>query len=271
MVSPVCSAFPVSEHRTKIEKLLWPTRRPRPSFKPTQAIFLCFSNRCGSTFVASQMAGMGYAGAPSSEKNFEFFNFETVQNVARRAKIADFSAYLDYCVAHHTSALGLFLTKVSIDQLVWLTDIGVVGRVFEDPIFIHVRRRDVIAQAISISIALQTGEWTSLHPKSKVVPEFKPKLILELARQVTTANAWSDLYFEICVRKVSKYVYEDWVEDPKALRASLESAVGTPARAVTQEFSPERQGGARNSEWHMMFRSWAKENLEAASAEHHFM
>lgn len=252
----VAGKFPQGAHRDRVERRLGKAY----SFEGVPhrvAVFLLFTNRCGSTFVASEMAGLGYAGIPSPELNFEFFNHDTVINACIKRRIATFGQYLNYAIANHSSPSGIFLSKLSIDQLVWLTDVGVIGKVFTDPLLVHVERNDVIAQAVSTSIALQTGEWTSLHRKSDVTPRFDPMQIMELSRQILTANAWIEFYCQAMPFRSVRLVYEDLVAAPATIRETMEPLLGV--RALSQAHHPlpvERQSGALNGEWREAFRRW---------------
>lgn len=117
------------------------------------SVFICFTNRCGSNFLADLLAATGKL--PRAGK---YFNAPTVIDRASRAGIAGFDAYCH--LLHEKQAQdGHLLAKAGIEQLAMLARRGYFGTLFPKPHLIHVHRYDVVAQAVSFLLTRHTGQW----------------------------------------------------------------------------------------------------------------
>ncbi len=250
-VEDVFRLFPASEHGAAVAAAFAPGPLLSGIRTPIaqRPVFLVFTNRCGSTFVAAKLSEAGYAGAPTSHRNFEFFNADMLNPWCRERGIGSLDQYVRAIAAAYAAPAGSFFSKLSLDQLVWLTRCGVIGTLMPAPVFVHVVRRDVIAQAISLVIAVQTQEWTSLHAKSAVTPQFMPNAILNVAKDVRTQEALADLYFSLTRATVLRVVYEDAVAEPDRVVREFAALSGIAPVVGAATMAVERQAGARNLEW----------------------
>jgi trehalose 2-sulfotransferase len=120
-------------------------------------VFICFTNRSGSNYLASLLATTGEL--PTGR---EMFNVKAVSNVCRKHGIASLDAYCRRQMqqqAHNRR----FAAKVGLAQLLTLARLGYLGTVFPNPHFIHIQRYDVIAQAVSFMIATQNKAFSAKH------------------------------------------------------------------------------------------------------------
>ena len=256
--------FPGSEHATAITQAFapHPLLSGDPTPIPQRPILLVFTNRCGSTFIAAKLSEAGYVGPPTAHRNFEFFNHDMLIPWCRERGLTSLDAYIRAVAHDHAAPAGTFFSKLSLDQLVWLTRCGAIGRLMPHPIFIHVTRRDVIAQAISLVIAVQTGEWTSLHDRNPITPDFMPNAILNIAKDIRTQEAAADLYFSLTNATVLRIAYEDAVANPAAIATKLAELGNIAAVPTAQPTLPvERQSGGRNLEFRQRFRKFVEERM----------
>jgi LPS sulfotransferase NodH len=180
-----------------------------------------FTNRSGSTVVCSALSRLGLAGSPNKYLNYEFLNSDAVSDATNVGGIDSFLGYLQDCVARYSSSRNCFTMKASIQQLNFLLESGVLRKFRTMPKFIWVRRRNVLAQAISLSTAVQDGMWTSLHDRSGLPSRFDEESVLLMARSIYEANAWFEMFFDyhgICPLIVW---YEDFAENETRLLADL--------------------------------------------------
>ena len=121
------------------------------------SLFICFSNRCGSNYLAELLEATGEL-PPATEG----FNHPTVTSAAKQHQLTSFA---DYCkhFATHAAKKRRFACKVSAAQLFTLAQLGYLGTIFPRPHFIHIQRYDVIAQAISFLLAKSTRAFASYH------------------------------------------------------------------------------------------------------------
>jgi LPS sulfotransferase NodH len=265
MSDEIFRLFPDSAHAATITQAFAPGPLLSGDTTPLarRPILMVFTNRCGSTFIAAKLSEAGYVGPPTAHRNFEFFNADILIPWCRDRGIASLDAYLRAIAAEYAAPAGTFFSKISVDQLIWLTRCGVIGTLLPAPIFIHVVRRDVIAQAISLVIAVQTGEWTSLHQKNPVTPDFMPRAILNVAKDIRIQEAHADLYFSLTGAAVMRIVYEDAVADPTRIVAGFTAMAPIPPVPVNQPTLPvERQRGALNAEWERRFRAFVAGRMQ---------
>jgi trehalose 2-sulfotransferase len=120
-------------------------------------VFICFTNRSGSNYLASLLAATGEL--PTGR---EMFNVKAVANVCQKRGIASLDAYCRRQMqqqAHNRR----FAAKVGLAQLLTLARLGYLGSVFPNPHFIHIQRYDVIAQSVSFMIAMQNMAFNANH------------------------------------------------------------------------------------------------------------
>ncbi len=234
---------------------------------PHQAILLCFTNRCGSTLVAAEASAWGFCGKPNHRLNYEMFNSEFVIECCDYNRIGSFQEYLTFIAREFVSPLGTFFSKVSIDQLAWLSRVGVFGSGLRNPLVASVIRRNILAQAISFTIAEHTGEWTSFHPSSAVEPSINPERIAELMTDISHLNAEAELFFDLARPRLVRFIYEDVVEHTSQVRDRLEHATGLrapPRRERTLDVRIQRK--EVNRDWERALRAQINEALPSMSA-----
>ena len=125
-----------------------------------KVVFLCFTNRCGSNFVAQSMASNGVISQPG-----ENLNFDTVISHSRCNNFSSYVRYLIWLIELEAGSSRIFSVKCSAGQLIYLFNLGIIDQ-FNSPFFVMIKRLDMLKQAISLSIASQTHQWTSSQTSS---------------------------------------------------------------------------------------------------------
>jgi LPS sulfotransferase NodH len=222
--------------------------------------FLCFTNRCGSTYLASIASQLGLAGAADAlGKNFEYLNWQQVLHHSTAHSIKSFKEYFSYIVAQHSSDYGSFLVKTSVDQFNFLINAGIFKSFRKQPHVLLMTRKNLIAQSISFNVALQDGKWTSLHgpTNNEGARKVSPEKILMGARMVGTQNVWFKLLFDFHNINAVELVYEDFQFDPAALITRLREVYGlSPDRMLMSPTLPvERQGSHLKDLWETEIRA----------------
>jgi LPS sulfotransferase NodH len=132
---------------------------------PVRSLALCGTYRSGSSLVAETLQAAGGYGIP-----LEYFQPGAAERRYRRW-LAGPEPYLDRVIGARTDPTGIFGVKLfwpdlsqltGLDSLVPETAAGQISRVLPPPVFVWIRRRDVVAQAISALRALRFDRWRSL-------------------------------------------------------------------------------------------------------------
>src|ERR1700761_946418 len=147
-------------HRDPLDRLFGATPPRMPIESSLNFLFVCFTNRCGSNYVARLIASTGVLNVAE-----EIFNAPTVQEHARREGQRSLHEYVNF-VGRRLNMSGWLTAKLGIEQLVMLTEAGILDEIVDRTKFLLVERQDNVAQAVSRLVAMQNGVWTSEHAAS---------------------------------------------------------------------------------------------------------
>lgn len=131
---------------------------------------LCLTPRSGSTWLSHLLASTGLCGRPA-----EFFNDDMIATRNRPIGAASFPEYFDAIVRSSTTA-STFGFAIDFYRMRWLAEIVDLEAVFLAPgtRFVALFRRDRLAQAISILLAIESGVWHRLRDGSPFGPDAQP-------------------------------------------------------------------------------------------------
>ncbi len=118
---------------------------------------LAFVNRSGSNLLAEYLRM-----TPHLRGFREQLIFSTVKQFCTNNSISDFPSYL-HAISKAAQDMGqAYGLKASWDQILMLYRFGVFN-MYPAVRVIHIQREDILGQAVSYQIALQTKQWTSEH------------------------------------------------------------------------------------------------------------
>lgn len=217
---------------------------------PNRPYLLCFVNRSGSNLLAWALRSTGRLGKPKREP----FSHPEIVERARRWKAATLAEYTAAVLRRGSSANGVFGVKVSADQLLWLARERIIPDVIKDPAYVYVTRRDLLGQAISLTIARQTGRWsTKLQGHGE--PEYDPLAIAEAAQWIVESQAQFEYFFAIHGIEPLRVSYEDLDADLEGTVTLVAQHLGVEGRmSVDRNASPrQRQRTLVNDEFRERF------------------
>jgi LPS sulfotransferase NodH len=162
IVPPVLAALD-RYHRDPLEQLFGATLPRSPIDPSLKFLFLCFTNRCGSNYLARLIASTGVLNVAE-----EVFNAATVQEHARREALPSLQDYVNF-LGRRLTMSGWLTAKLGIEQLVMLAEAGILDAIIDRTQFLLIERQDTAAQAVSRLVAMQNGAWTSEH--SETMPD----------------------------------------------------------------------------------------------------
>ena len=183
---------------------------PSDPSHPGPAIFFCFTNRSGSNFVADCFVNSGVL-----KDCAEYFNDTSV---AHRKKTHESTTLSHFCFELSRSRAGqngVFGSKIGWHQLYFLVRMGIMQQVFPDARYIFIRRRDLLGQAVSGSIAFQTRRFRHNHAGNGKEAEYNFKAIMDQIRSIVISNSAFQQYFAVSGTPFYEIIYEDFAADPR--------------------------------------------------------
>ena len=236
------------------------------------AYLICATPRSGSTLLCGLLDSSGVAGHPAS-----YFNRKTVNQYADEWGIARprdgriDKVFVRAALDAGKTSNGVFGGRIMAESLPELikglnvdapapavTDVDLLSASFGRLKFVHLRRRDVVAQAVSWARSLQTHFW---HPGEAVLPggqepHYDEGLIGRLVDTITEFEVdWSAWF---AAQAISPYevTYEELAADPPPTAERVLDYLGLdlpPDRHLV--VGHHRQADRLNADWVMRFAS----------------
>jgi LPS sulfotransferase NodH len=190
--------------------------------KAVKLLFVLFTNRCGSNFICDVFASTGTMNAGG-----EFFNAPTIKDVASNEALRSLPSYINFLNSHFNYP-GYLVSKLAIEQLVMLAEVGLLSRVVNSSYFVLLERRDVVSQAVSRAIADQNKQWIADDNKA-IQDESLAYSHIEIQRQIeeiTTINRNLAFFLDTNRISYSRIFYEDFLEAPEDHLSDLGQKLG---------------------------------------------
>ena len=197
---------------------------------PLRPYVLAESPRSGSQLLADLLWRTGRMGSPG-----EYFHREhVVPHLSRRLGVGGggerqaFEAYLRAIVRRRTTPNGVFGLKTHFMQLHPYLGQPAARRFLRHSRFIWLRRRDVLAQAISYLVALRSGEWRRREDGDRVPPrgDFSDRALQGAVSQIAgDERAWEMAFGVNRIRPMVVW-YEDLVADPEPVCQGICALLG---------------------------------------------
>jgi LPS sulfotransferase NodH len=232
--------------------------------QPTSSVVICAIPRTGSSLVGYILGQNGY-GRPA-----EWFWQDDVKRNKETWGVERFEDYLARVLEEGTSERKIFGVKLMWgylhDVLFELRrlggayeadDVSVLRSFFGPPHFVWVRRADPVAQAVSWSKALQTGQWAGNQPATaEPVFDFEQVDTLYQVARIHD-GAWAR-WFASHSLEPCEVVYEELFLEPERVMHDAMVHLGHEgAAALEWPAFMQRQADAVNEEWIARYRALA--------------
>lgn len=249
-------------------------------------IILCATQRCGSTLVVEDMRNSGVLGQPKEW----FLPWKSSKD--GNAQERDWNKSLAMVYKRGRGENGIFSVKIMANQLfdidMCLSSFATVKPInsgpfpyvaseFEGAVWVWLRRRDIVAQAISRLIARQTkvnhatANPEDVHFAGNLMRGLKPDYnqaatynYAAIRGNVTAISlenlAWADFFQS---NQISPLIleYEDVITDPSMKHLSQMGAlIGQGASPPRQARKMVKLGNEVNQDWRARFMAEAAEN-----------
>ena len=123
---------------------------------------------------------------------------------------------------------------------------------------IWIRRRDLIAQAVSLTIAMQTGAWTSFH-KPLREPIYDYQAIADCADAIQHMESeWEKFIAQTSTPHLTLF-YEDTLANEASTINSVLEWFGLPAASASLSSEVQKQSNLINTAWEKRFLTTARQ------------
>ncbi|MBM70851.1 MAG: hypothetical protein CME43_15400 [Haliea sp.] len=239
------------EHEQEILKLYGSLEVPESvQTLAKEVCVMLFSNRSGSSLICDYMRATGKFSGMG-----EPLNHPLVVSRSEAHGIESFYSYLEWLMTHVHEPNTMFGMKASADQALMLIKSGAITACYGHVYWLVAKRRDVLAQAVSHSIAAQTGQWASFHDGSAVDPEYSYSDIKTQVLSVIESNQKIDIFCDYMGIDPVEIFYEDFLISPPENTVALAESLGFKDVEVDLgQLRRNKQAGSRNREFMERFK-----------------
>lgn len=180
-------------------------------------VVMMFTNRSGSNLLVDRLlTHPSMEGFCWADQFGEILNAEEVAAIAPTLGATSFPAYITAMAGPTYSRGALFGLKASPEQLVMLVRCR-IDRMFSGLRVIYITREDTLGQAISMSIALATEQWTSnLVARPDTKPRYDFQQLNDLIAMFRQANIYARLVLEAFDLPWHEVRYDELTADMEA-------------------------------------------------------
>lgn len=240
------------------------TGRVVPACESRLSYVILFMPRSGSTFLTHTLRHAGILGDPD-----EWFNYDR-DAVARLAAVEDgvdsLYSYISWVRRTATSPNGVFGLEISVPQLQYLTALVPLDHVVGSHArWFLLRRRNLVAQAISLYIANSTGRFHS-YQDAPADPVYDAEEIETAAAQIVQWEHAAVEFFQARALWPVALFYDDIFDEAKTV--ALFRNVLQPDGEHTSGVNPiMKVGTSLNASWEARFRSERAQRLAELTAQ----
>lgn len=219
---------------------------PRFTMRPS-VYLIAATPRSGSHYLGHLLFATRQLGAP-----LEYIDLANLRRWSQIVGSKDPIAALGEIIARRTSPNGWFGFQAQWFQLANLGRLKIPRDMLDFRRIIWIRRRDVIGQAVSFAIALQTGAWTSFH-KPLGEPIYDYQTIADCADAIKQMEIqWEQFMTQTSTPHLSLF-YEDIRANETEAAAYILDWFGLPPLHVSLSVPLQKQDTETNAAWKIRF------------------
>ena len=235
-----------------------PFYNAQPPVLPRAKYMVAITPRSGSTLLAQELSRRYGLGHPGEFLNEGFIaNFE---HLFPTPNLADFQRFL---LNSFTSPEGIFGFKADWFRYARARELEYLPRVYENiDLYIYLRRRDFVGQAVSLAVAMQSGIWHETNIRFERADSVYANLVYDeamIAENVLSLMEqeyrW-ETYFDRAAGRVIPLYYEDISQSLDATLFQVGALLGArPTGEATRSFAPQMKPTPSrvNGEWRARF------------------
>lgn len=205
---------------------------------------IAFTNRSGSNLLAEHLHATGkFSGL------FEHLNADAITVMAKDSRARSFPGHLSWLISQYRKPGTVFGFKASWDQTAMLVRLG-IDRMFTGKTkVIHIVRHDILAQAVSFSIADQTKQWMSTQKANDVQPDYDAKDIEKRIAGICDGNGRIVYLCNVFDLDCLTVFYEDLIVHPWHQMQRIGQWAGYDFSGWVPKSKLKKQASEINSKW----------------------
>lgn len=175
---------------------------------PTKFYAVATFARTGSNYLCEELWRTGQLGAP-----YEYFNYHNLMlKMIKRLGVESMQDYAQRLFEIRTSPNGVFGVKLFPEHIKFMHLAHLMWR-FQNLKFIYLERKNVLAQAISYTKAVQTSQWSNYDIAQSEASYDYNSLLTCLGRIEQARKFWENYFRE---NKIQPYrlTYEQFISSP---------------------------------------------------------
>lgn len=216
----------------------------------TKTLIIASTGRCGSHMLGHALQKTNCFGFP-----LEYVNPSNIDSWKTRFGKKNLEDTLTAIQYHRTSPNGVFGIKIHYSHIKSFKGFNNLKSCFKNAYFVHLTRKNVVKQAVSMFIAEQTGVWITGQKPKNITPEYSFKNINRCLKQIIKDNASWQYILEV---NACNYIQMDF----DIVRLNLEKSIRKIANHMnidvdlkkipTQQVT-KKQSDILNSDWESRF------------------
>lgn len=208
---------------------------------PDKGLIVLFAARAGSNYLGQLLSSTGWF-----REIGESCRPSQLIKIRDRHQLADCHAAAQWMIDNRGTPAA-FGIKAGALVLIAAAQLGLLPELVGRSKFVHLRRRDRVAQAISMYKARLGGRTHSLQPEARIFTDddYDAAGIAAEIRGIDVVEAQFESFFELVGQPASVVYYEDVCEAPQASIGQICSELGL---AMPEPFVPNVRLGILRDE-----------------------
>jgi len=229
---------------------------------PSKVLIIASTGRCGSHMLGHALHKTNKFGFP-----LEYVNLENLNEWKKRLNTDDLQKTIVELQRRRTSPNGVFGIKIHYSHIQQFGGFENLLESFPNAYYILLSRKNVLLQAISLSIASQTGEWISGQKTNNNIPKYNFNHINEsLQSIILDSSSWR---YTLAANGCN-YIEMDFDKVRNNLADSLKNIASFVNCEIDQSKIPKeqvtkKQSNQINFEWEAQFILDTNKNKELLS------
>ena len=218
--------------------------------KPSKILIIASTSRCGSHMLGHALHKTNSFGFP-----LEYANPVNLPEWQKRLGIENFHGLLTEIQQRRTSPNGVFGIKIHYDQIKQFGGFHHLMKCLPNAYYILLSRKDVLRQAVSFSIAHQTGVWISGQKPVNDNPKYSFKQINKCLRQTILDNSSWRYILAACgcnyIEMNFDYIRSNLAQSIEEIANFMDVKVNP--EKIPKEQVTKKQSNEINTDWAMKF------------------